>query len=192
MKPLLATPCSRLRTDTWQVIQVSGPSANRPGPGHPKGASPYNEQAFVSGFPFHAFLALIGKKRSCTAHTSSERGTVLPDPRDALCRCRQQPHTHHRLGSDAGGEVMILKGRVLGPDGSAVGEMRVEIWQCETNGIYLHTRDRNRGGYDEAFQGFGHVTTGSDGAYAFRTIKPAVYPDASHIFTLRSLPRAVS
>ena len=80
------------------------------------------------------------------------------------------------LVRDAGGEVMVLKGRVLDQDGSPVAGARVEIWQCDVNGIYLHTRDRSRGGYDEAFQGFGHVVTEADGVYAFRTIVPTVYP----------------
>lgn len=76
----------------------------------------------------------------------------------------------------AGGEVIVLKGRVLDSAGTPLNGARVEIWQCDVNGIYLHTRDRSRGGYDDAFQGFGHVVTGPDGAYAFRTIKPTVYP----------------
>jgi protocatechuate 3,4-dioxygenase beta subunit len=76
---------------------------------------------------------------------------------------------------DAGGEVITLKGRVLTEAGHPVEGARVEIWQCDMNGVYLHSRDRGRG-YDEAFQGFGHVVTGSDGAYAFRTIKPVTYP----------------
>ena len=77
---------------------------------------------------------------------------------------------------DAGGEVVILKGRVLGTDGAPVAGARVEIWQCDANGVYLHDGDRRRGGYDDAFQGFGHVVTGDDGAYAFRTIRPVPYP----------------
>lgn len=75
---------------------------------------------------------------------------------------------------DAGGEVVILRGRVLS-GGAPVSGARVEIWQCDVNGIYLHTRDRTVK-YDDAFQGFGHFTTGEDGAYVFRTIKPTVYP----------------
>lgn len=76
---------------------------------------------------------------------------------------------------EAGGEVVILKGRVLDSSGAPVSGARVEIWQCDANGVYLHAADRGRG-YDEAFQGFGHVVTGDDGAYAFRTIRPVSYP----------------
>ena len=80
------------------------------------------------------------------------------------------------LVRDAGGEVIILKGRVLDRAGAPVADARVEIWQCDVNGVYLHTRSRSQGGYDDAFQGFGHVVTGADGVYAFRTIRPTVYP----------------
>lgn len=76
----------------------------------------------------------------------------------------------------AGGDVIILKGRVLDRSGKPVEGARVEIWQCDVNGRYLHTGDRGRAPRDDAFQGFGHVVTGPDGAYAFRTIKPVPYP----------------
>lgn len=75
----------------------------------------------------------------------------------------------------AAGEVIILKGRVFDASGTPANAARVEIWQCDANGIYLHTDDRTSD-YDSGFQGFGHVVTGNDGAYAFRTIKPVTYP----------------
>ena len=77
---------------------------------------------------------------------------------------------------EAGGEVVWLRGRVLDRAGRPVAGARVEIWQCDAKGRYLHTGDRGRRGFDEAFQGFGHVVTEADGAYAFRTIKPVSYP----------------
>ncbi len=77
---------------------------------------------------------------------------------------------------NAGGEVIVLKGRVLDRNGKPVSGARVEIWQCDVNGRYLHTGDRGRVPRDAAFQGFGHVVTGENGAYAFRTIKPVPYP----------------
>ncbi len=76
----------------------------------------------------------------------------------------------------AGGEVIVLHGRVLDHDGKPANGARVEIWQCDVNGRYLHTSDRGGPARDPAFQGFGHVVTGPDGTYAFRTIKPVPYP----------------
>jgi protocatechuate 3,4-dioxygenase beta subunit len=76
----------------------------------------------------------------------------------------------------AGGEVIFLKGRVLDQNGGPVTGARIEIWQCDVNGRYLHTGDGQDAPRDQGFQGFGYVVTGADGSYAFRTIKPVPYP----------------
>lgn len=76
----------------------------------------------------------------------------------------------------AGGEIVRLAGRVLDRDGRPLAGARVEIWQCDANGVYLHRRDPNHEFRDRAFQGFGQSLTGADGGYAFRTIKPVPYP----------------
>jgi len=76
--------------------------------------------------------------------------------------------------ADAGGEIVRLGGRVLDADGNPVAGARVEIWQCDVTGRYLHRDDRGST-RDPAFQGFGHDLTGADGAYRFRTIKPVPY-----------------
>ena len=52
----------------------------------------------------------------------------------------------------------------------------VEIWQCDANGVYLHTGSGNADKRDRNFQGFGRFLTGSTGEYYFRTIKPVPYP----------------
>jgi len=75
----------------------------------------------------------------------------------------------------AGGEVMTLKGRILDRRGKPVKYARVEIWQCDGAGRYLHTGDQSPQPRDPAFQGYGHYITAADGAYVFRTIKPVPY-----------------
>lgn len=77
---------------------------------------------------------------------------------------------------EAGGDVLHLAGRALDRNGQAVAGLRVEIWQCDANGVYLHPRSRGGGHRDTAFQGFGHAVSGRDGAFAFRTIVPVPYP----------------
>jgi protocatechuate 3,4-dioxygenase beta subunit len=52
----------------------------------------------------------------------------------------------------------------------------VEIWQCDSKGVYLHTADSGRRERDKNFQGFGRFLTSSAGEYYFRTIKPVPYP----------------
>lgn len=74
------------------------------------------------------------------------------------------------------GQITHLSGRVLDLKGNPVRNATVEIWQCDNNGSYLHSRSGNRAKYDANFQGFGRFETGSDGGYRFRTIKPVAYP----------------
>lgn len=75
----------------------------------------------------------------------------------------------------AGGEVVELAGRVLDSTGKPIVGARVEIWQCDVNGRYLHRGDHGLSLRDQAFQGFGHDLSGVDGNYLFRTIKPVPY-----------------
>ena len=85
-------------------------------------------------------------------------------------------------GHTAKGQVSNVVGRVLDERGRTVRQARVEIWQCDANGRYHHSRDKRNVPLDANFQGYGRFTTGADGAYRFRTIKPVPYPGrAPHI-----------
>ena len=75
----------------------------------------------------------------------------------------------------AGGEVVKLAGRVLDKNGKPITGARVEIWQCDVKGRYLHHGDAGWNSRDPAFQGFGHDLSRADGSYSFRTIKPVPY-----------------
>ena len=82
----------------------------------------------------------------------------------------------------AGGEIVTLAGKVLDASGKPVAGARIEIWQCDVNGRYLHRGDRGGATRDDGFQGFGHDITQADGVYVFRTIKPVPYTGrAPHI-----------
>ena len=86
------------------------------------------------------------------------------------------------LVKQAGGEIILLKGRVMSKDGQPLAEHRIEIWQCDVNGRYLHPNDVQSVMYDHGFQGFGHDITDANGNYSFITIKPAIYSGrAPHI-----------
>ena len=76
------------------------------------------------------------------------------------------------------GEITHLTGKILDPNGNPVRNALVEIWQCDGNGVYLHTNDSGpkKDQQDKNFQGFGRFMTGSTGEYYFRTIKPVPYP----------------
>lgn len=76
------------------------------------------------------------------------------------------------------GEITHLSGRVLTPSGNPLRNAVVEIWQVDSQGIYLHTQDpqHRTGPRDANFQGYGRFLSDSSGAYYFRTIKPVPYP----------------
>ncbi|MGD8589374.1 MAG: protocatechuate 3,4-dioxygenase [Chromatiales bacterium] len=76
----------------------------------------------------------------------------------------------------AEGQITDLVGRVLDTNGKSVNGARVEIWQCDINGRYRHSRDTQSTPMDPHFQGFGHTLTDVDGRYRFRTIRPVPYP----------------
>jgi protocatechuate 3,4-dioxygenase, beta subunit len=76
------------------------------------------------------------------------------------------------------GEITHLTGKVLDATGNPVKNALVEIWQCDANGVYLHTADSGgkQDKQDKNFQGFGRFITGKTGEYYFRTIRPVPYP----------------
>jgi protocatechuate 3,4-dioxygenase beta subunit len=74
------------------------------------------------------------------------------------------------------GEITHLSGRILDDTGAPLRNAIVEIWQCDHEGVYLHSADASRKPGDRNFQGFGRFLTDSSGAYYFRTIKPVPYP----------------
>jgi len=73
------------------------------------------------------------------------------------------------------GKVTHLTGRVLSLSGEPVRNATVEIWQADSEGVYIHTHGGDRNKLDGNFQGFGRFMTNSKGEYYFRTIKPVHY-----------------
>jgi len=74
------------------------------------------------------------------------------------------------------GTITYLSGKILDARGNPLKNAAVEIWQCDNNGAYPHSRTDNLQNKDKNFQGFGRFVTGSSGEYVFRTIKPVPYP----------------
>jgi protocatechuate 3,4-dioxygenase beta subunit len=66
----------------------------------------------------------------------------------------------------AGGRPLELSGFVLTKRCRPLGGAVVDLWHANDKGEYDNTGFRYRG----------HVTTGPDGAFRFRTIAPAAYP----------------
>ena len=78
-------------------------------------------------------------------------------------------------GSEALGQPLILRGRLLDATGRPIEGGVVEIWQTDAFGVYLHPGDPGFDDRDTAFQGFGTSATDAEGAWAFRTILPELY-----------------
>src|SRR5262245_9016644 len=53
------------------------------------------------------------------------------------------------------GTVTHLTGKILDGRGTPIRNAIVEIWQCDNNGAYLHTKSGNSEKRDGNFQGFG-------------------------------------
>lgn len=78
---------------------------------------------------------------------------------------------------EAGGEILHIHGVLKDRKGHRLAAAKVEIWQCDVNGRYLHSADSSSStARDAGFQGFGATRTDADGKFSFRTIKPVRYP----------------
>ena len=76
----------------------------------------------------------------------------------------------------AHGTVVEFGGRLLNADGQPLAHHRIELWQADNNGCYIHSNGTQRGKErDPAFQGYGRIDTNAKGEYRFRTIKPGLY-----------------
>jgi len=68
--------------------------------------------------------------------------------------------------ANAGGEPIILAGRVLTPDCKPIVDARVDIWHTDAKGNYDMTK---------AYTSRGYALTDSEGHFQFETILPAIY-----------------
>ena len=76
----------------------------------------------------------------------------------------------------AQGQVIQLMGRVLNQKGTPIKGAKLELWQANTHGRYMHPGDVNPAPLDPNFQGFAVQTTDAEGRFRFKTIKPGAYP----------------
>jgi len=95
---------------------------------------------------------------------------VVPQADKDLDLTRIEGHT-----KVATGEVILVQGQVLGPDGQPLQDALVDVWQANHHGRYDHPEDPNTAPLDPDFQGWGIVRTDRDGRYRFKTIKPGAY-----------------
>jgi catechol 1,2-dioxygenase len=82
---------------------------------------------------------------------------------------------HKELGESIGrpqdGEPTLIRGRVTDTDGKPLASATLDVWQCASNGLY-DIQDPEQ----PPFNLRGVFTTGADGGYSFRTVRPVSYP----------------
>lgn len=76
------------------------------------------------------------------------------------------------ISLDGVGESCLFEGRVLDTDGNVIEGARIDIWSDNADGFY----DVQQPGIQPKWNNRGIFTTGADGAYHFRGIKPTSYP----------------
>ncbi len=69
------------------------------------------------------------------------------------------------------GEQAVVRGKITDDDGNPVEGVRIDVWQSDDIGFYDSQDDKQP---DMNLRGI--FTTGADGEYWFRTIKPCSYP----------------
>jgi protocatechuate 3,4-dioxygenase, alpha subunit len=101
---------------------------------------------------------------------------------------RDRPEGSDRLVSDTTrGTPITIEGRLTDGAGEPILDGLVEIWQADAEGRYRHPDDPRSAAADPAFTGFGRVSTGIDGTFAFHTIRPGAVagpdgqPQAPHV-----------
>ena len=76
-----------------------------------------------------------------------------------------------QLGRPEDGSPTLVRGRVTNPSGEPLDGASLDVWQSSSNGLY-DTQDPQQ----PPFNLRGVFVTGPDGAYQFRTVRPASYP----------------
>jgi|SRR6185312_10850404 protocatechuate 3,4-dioxygenase beta subunit len=79
----------------------------------------------------------------------------------------------------ARGQVIELIGRVLRPDGGAIRNADIQVWQANAAGRYRNPNDHHPAPLDPNFQGYARIVSGRDGTFRLLTIMPGPYPDPS-------------
>ena len=82
-----------------------------------------------------------------------------------------------QLVDDSDPRAIRISGVLLDGAGDPVPDGMIEIWQANAEGRYAHPADgREEIPLESGFTGFGRSGTGSDGAFAFVTVKPGRVP----------------
>ncbi len=88
---------------------------------------------------------------------------------------RDNDLTRVGAGAAAQGQALSLSGRLVDERNTPIPSARIEIWQTDHRGIYMHPNDAGTAGRDRNFQFYGEANTDEAGRFSFRTILPGIY-----------------
>lgn len=71
---------------------------------------------------------------------------------------------------DFGGPILLAEGVIRDTDGNPIPGAEIDIWQTAPNGLYASQDEAQ-----DTFSFHGLMTVGTDGRYAFTTVKPVEY-----------------
>lgn len=92
-------------------------------------------------------------------------------------------------GRSAQGHELSLSGRLVDEQNTPIPSARIEIWQTDHRGIYMHPNDSGTADRDRNFQFYGEATTDEAGLFSFRTILPGVYGSRPRHLHVKIVPK---
>ena len=79
-------------------------------------------------------------------------------------------------GGVAKGQIIDVFGKVTDTSGRPVPRAKLDLWQANAAGRYMHPGDTHDAPLDRNFQGSAVILADAQGHYRFRTIMPGTYP----------------
>ena len=100
---------------------------------------------------------------------------TIPQSEGPFYPRQEIPFTNSLIRGNHMGDKLRVSGKLLRLDGQPVSDARIDVWQCDAQGVYDHPRAPQGNGMDPGFRGFAAVKTNSRGQYFFDTIVPTPY-----------------
>jgi protocatechuate 3,4-dioxygenase beta subunit len=92
-------------------------------------------------------------------------------------------------GVPAQGQVLVLSGRLVDESNTPIPSARIEVWQTDHRGIYMHPDDSGTANRDRDFQFYGEADTDETGRFSFRTILPGLYGSRPRHLHVKIVPQ---
>lgn len=155
----------------------------------------WNTRFFVLAFLLFPGIAFAQAPQINTGPGASTSLTLTPRqpegpyyPTQKLAD-RDNDLTRVGSGGPAQGQVLVLSGRLVDERNTPIPLARIEIWQTDHRGIYMHPDDSGTANRDRNFQFYGEANTDDAGRFNFRTILPGVYGSRPRHLHVKIVPQ---